>query len=948
MKNPCFHCHEVIKESELIAFDYQQQPLYFCCFGCACVCQTVIELGNFDYYKRRTEIAKRPDENLFANPSTDNLINNKNDEKPAGQEINWHNTEALSNRKSRIDFASAFNTDYLEQIKIYDDEALINKYITIIEAPVLENQGTEKTTHTSTDKSIDSSPLYQCTFDVYDMTCSACAWLIEKSLSKKKAITDIKLNYSSETLQLTWKSGDYTVSDIISIIQKIGYKVVPHKGDAMDAFDKKQKELLKRLGITALFAMQIMMLSVALYAGHFQGMDDNYKLLMQKASMILALPVILYSAQPFYLSAWRSLKNWHLNMDVPICIAVILAFTSSVYHTIGNSALLKATPSQGVSSSLPFAEVYFDSVSMLICFLLLSRFFEAKAKRKSNQQIRKLAEVIPLYANRYDYDKSTFKNLTSVESITDFFNKMDYKKVAAERLIIDDIILLKRGETLAADGVILSGTSQFNQSVITGESKLIDKSINDNVIAGGINSQNDVIIQCHQVGQETTLHKINALAKSSQQQKPIISQHVDKLARYFTTVLLLIATVAAFYWYQHAPDRWIQITLAILVVTCPCALSLATPVSIAAAISRLLEKGVLLKDVTALTALAKIKHIIFDKTGTLTKGNLQLSSLINLTSQSNHKAISDNQIWHILTTMEKDASHNVAQAIISANAAREKSYHGHKDYSELALTVTQFDNGVMAKSKTDAEHQTYFFGNIEFIINHTNIDQSVINNEVLANSVLAKATLDPNDPMQENALFNSNLSILATQNSLVAISVFSDELKEDSRSLLQALQQKNYQTTLLSGDSENIVAALANTLQFSQHRAEQSPEQKLAYVKALQLQNQNTLMIGDGINDAPVLAASNVSMAVKNASNYAIAESDLVLINSDMMTVEKALTVAKKTNRIIKQNLCWSLLYNISVVPAAVMGLVHPLFAAIGMSLSSLIVVLNALRILKS
>ena len=703
------------------------------------------------------------------------------------------------------------------------------------------------------------------------IVCAACVWLNERHISALQGVVEFRVNYSTHRARVRWDDSQIKLSDILQAISAIGYLAHPFDAGRQEAVYKKERSnALKRLAVAGLGAVQVMMLAVALYAGDYSGMDSGLENFMRWVSMFIATPVVFYSAKSFFSSAWRDLKVRQLGMDVPVSLAIGLAYAASCWATINQSG-----------------QVYFDSVTMFTFFLLAGRFLEMGARQKAGQAAEELVKLLPAMATRITDDGD--------------------ETVAVSELMIGDQVRVKPGDSIPADGVIVEGRSSIDESLLTGESHPLAKTINEKVIGGTVNIESPLIIEVKKLGEDTVLASIQRLLDRAQTEKPSIAKTADRVAAYFVGFLLLLVTLVAAWWWQHDPDQAFWIALSLLVVTCPCALSLATPAAMTAATGSLTRLGVLTTRGHALETLAKVTHIVFDKTGTLTKGHLALESMNTLSDMK------DQQSLNIAAALELGSEHPVAkvflQKAVSPNTVRAKEIEAVSGQG-----VTGLIDGVRYRLGCAAY--------VEDVFSDT------------------KITLDK--PKHATEIF------LANENELLAVFFLSDELREQAAESIQALKELGKKVWLVSGDNEAAVSYIAGQLGIENTRHSMKPEDKLAVIHELQQQNEVVAMIGDGVNDAPVLAAAQVSIAMGGGTQLAQASADMVLLSEHLPHLVDAMKMAKRSVNIVHQNLSWALVYNVLALPLASMGYIAPWMAAIGMSASSLVVVLNALRLNKS
>ncbi len=711
------------------------------------------------------------------------------------------------------------------------------------------------------------------------IVCAACIWLNEKTLQAMPGVVDVSINYSTHRASVKWDNNQLQLSDILEAISRIGYLAHPYDRERQQfIIEKERKTQLKRLAVAGVLGMQIMILAVAMYSGEWWGMDDGFLQSFRWLSLALCLPLLLFSSNVFFTSAWRDLKHKRVGMDVPIALGITIAFSASVYHTF-----------------IGYGDVYYDSVAMFTFFLLVARYFEMLARKRSAESTESLLHLTPAVTTRLDKQSE------------------QQQVVPAAELRVGDWILVKPGENIAADGVVIRGASGVNEALVTGESLPQTRQPGDRVIGGSTNVESPLVIEVQHTGDDTVLASIHRLLDEAQRSRPRIATLADRIASRFVLAILLMASAVAGYWYWQGSEYWLQYTVATLVVTCPCALSLATPTALTAASGQLAKLGLLPVRDHVLETLAKATTFVFDKTGTLTQGVLTLVQTQPLGD------VSETRCLQIAAALEAESEHPVARSLL------EHVRQAGLDIPPASDINNQPGNGI--RGVIDGEH--WFIGTSEFIARH------------------CQQPLDAALPQQLDA--NGKTAVLlANDKQLAAVFYFDDVLRPESRQLIQQLHQHHIKTVLLSGDRNGVSQRIGETLGIQTVRAELKPEDKLAYVRQLQQQGETVVMVGDGVNDAPVLAAADVSIAMGGGSDIAAATADMVLISNHVAHLYNGLQLARKTFAIIKQNLGWAIGYNLIAVPAAAAGYVQPWLAAIGMSLSSLIVVLNALRLGRS
>ena len=692
------------------------------------------------------------------------------------------------------------------------------------------------------------------------ITCAACVWLLENHLQRMDGIERVVVNLSTHEAQVSWNPERIPLSEVLLAIHQIGYKAYPWRADQQEALLKQEnRTFIRRLAVAGIGAMQVMMYAIALYSGAISAdLPQTYRDLIRIFSALVATPVVLYSAAPFFKAAWRDIKIRHLGMDVPVSIAIGGAYLASLWATFFASG-----------------DVYYDSVSMFTFFLLTGRYLELRARHATARAARVLTNLLPPSC------------LKAVDN--------QFVRVPVDDLRPNDTVRVLPGDAIPADGILFNATS-VNESMLTGEYLPIEKRSGDTVLCGSINIDHPVELRVTKVGEKTRVASIIQLLHQAQQDKPAIARLADKVAGWFVAIVLLVAIGVYWGWSGGAPPDAFWITLSVLVVTCPCALSLATPAALTAATGHLHRLGLLITRGHVLEGLKTIDHVIFDKTGTLTRGELTLTQVIPL-DNCNH---SQEALIQLASALEAHSEHPIAKAFRSDNAPTAENVKNHPGKG-IEGTI----NNVR-----------YRMGRADFA---------------------ATAMATPQ--------YDGQWLLLAANGRPLCWFQITDSLREEAKTTIARLQQLGKTVTLLSGDAEPVVAGVAQTLNIRHWKSAASPNDKLSFIQTLQKQGHKVLMVGDGINDVPVLAGADISMAMGNASDLARTSADAVLISGNLERLADAFSLAARTGSIIRQNLAWALGYNLAALPLAAAGMVAPWMAAIGMALSSLIVVANALRL---
>ena len=696
-------------------------------------------------------------------------------------------------------------------------------------------------------------------FQVAGMHCAACSGIIEDTLAKLPCVEGASVNAASARLSLRWQPSRLPLADVLAALQAVGYEATPDvAASARELRRQEKRQALWRVFVAGFLMMQVMMLATPAYVAEAGELSADLDQLLRWGSWVMTLPVMVFSAGPFFRGAWRQLRAGRLGMDVPVALGIAVTFVASTGALFDRGGLLGH-------------EVYFDSLTMFVALLLAARWFELGARHRAAEALEAVAGALPHDAERLlDGGRS--------------------ERVPAELLRPGDHIRVAAGEAFAADGVVLGGQGWVNEALLTGESAPVAKAVGEAVVAGSLSLDGVFVVQVQRVGADTTAQGIVRLMQQAQSQRPFVHGLLDRVAAGFTAVVLLLALGAGLAWWWIDPSRAVAVAVAVLIVTCPCALTLAAPAAWLTASGALARRGLLLADLSALERLCAVSTVVFDKTGTVSEDRLQLSR---------HwcEAGDADALLARARSLAGLSRHPHAQALADGRGAE-----GWSDVHEVA------GRGVEAR---DADGRLWRLG---------------------APGWVAGAP----DP-QARLAFGSGQDVLWLD--------LAEAPRADAAEAVAALQAQGHVVRLLSGDQPAAVARMAEALGIDNWRAEARPDTKLAALREWQGQGEQVLMVGDGINDAPVLAAADVRIAMGQGAMLARSAADALLVSNRLMAVPQALALAQRTRRVLRQNLAWAALYNLACVPLALAGWLPPLAAGIGMACSSLFVVLNAQRL---
>ncbi len=694
------------------------------------------------------------------------------------------------------------------------------------------------------------------------ISCSACTWLIEKRLMQLEGVTQALVNAGTHRLSIEWDGSKTNLSDIFKALYLIGYRASPFLPDQEEQVRlRTQRHFILRLGVAGIGMMQAMMNAVALYSG---DINHTHEIWLWWTSLFLTLPVILISAWPFFTAAYHSIRGHQLSMDVSVSIAILSAFFASVLATFTGKG-----------------EVFYESVNMFTFFLVLSRFLEFRARTMAGTQGNAITGSLPQTCTRIVNGAS--------------------QEISVRDLDKGETIQLLPGETCPVDGILTLGESKFDESSITGEFKGAIKSLGDPVYAGTINRDRAVNITVSEMGHANSFNLLQNLVERASSEKPRIAELADRGSKQFIWTTLIISLVIGLTWLAVDPSRAFWIVISVLVVTCPCALSLATPTALAQATAKLKRDGFVITRGYVLEKLSELEELAFDKTGTLTEGRFLIRDVI----VSPQYSYTIPQVIDICSQLESHSEHAIATAFKT---------HGNTIDTNVDIDDRKSHPGlgVMGQSKLGY----WKLGSSTFTLkNATNLNTD-----------------------EDTYLY------LTLNDNLVASITLSDRLRSTSEIVLANLKKLGINTHVLTGDSNpHMRTELQSAGVTGEINIGMQAEEKLNWVN--KRTNRNIAVVGDGINDAPVLAGAPLSIAMLNATDLTKTQADVLLLNNNLNTIAQAIIVAKKTKKIIRQNLIWALIYNAVALPIASLGWVAPWQAAIGMSFSSLLVVGNALRL---
>jgi Cu+-exporting ATPase len=705
---------------------------------------------------------------------------------------------------------------------------------------------------------------YEVSLIISGIHCAACVWLNEKILYKLDGVIEVHISQANNKAKIIWDPEIIQLSAIIEAVRSIGYNAYPYDARTQEAHANAQRrDYYARLAFGIFAVMNIMWIAIAQYYGYFFGIEQNVKNVLTFAEFLLATPTLFFTGSIFFKRAYYGVKNGFVTMDLLIASGSSLTYIYSLY-----------TMFSGIG------EPYFDSVTMIITFVFAGKFFEVLMRKKAVDTLDSISGMMPTEVLLVNGDKKKF---VSVESI---------KK--------GDLIELKAGEKVVIDGVCINGESSFDEASLSGESIPVLKTKGSKIISGSICLDSIILYKAETSAKDSTMGKIASLLEDAMNKKPRIEQLANQISRRFSTVVLGIAFITLFVWWHIADfNEALIIAISVIVIACPCALGLATPVSTLVGLGMGAKKGVLFKEAKFLESLAKCDVLAVDKTGTITLGKPEVISV----------QIFEEFDETILYALVKSSLHPVSKGIAK--------------YLE-----TLYENLMEAK-----------LTNIK-IIEAKGVEANFEGKRVIGGNrrLLKEFGFECEDKEATNYWF-------AIDNKICAHFILKDIPRSDAREAIAKIKQLGLSVVMLTGDNESAARQSAEYVGIKEFHAVLLPQQKAEFIENLKAQGKKVVMAGDGINDALALAKSDIAISLGSSTDIAVSVSDIILMSDSLSSLAKAFLISKKTYRTVKQNIAFSVLYNATTIPLAVCGFVMPLIAALSMSFSSLVVVANALRI---
>ncbi|MEE9304353.1 MAG: heavy metal translocating P-type ATPase [Thiotrichaceae bacterium] len=787
----------------------------------------------------------------------------------------------------------------LNKLKLYDNEEIQREFI--------RTGKSEKTDN-------DTTNWKEAWLILEEIRCAACMWLNERTLRKLEGVLDVQMDYTGQQARVRWDPNNIKLSEILTAITNIGYYAHPFDPSQREALNQEQKQRsVQRILFALILGMAVMQSAIGGYFFNQQDAQGNYPLWLQISrwvNVISTLLILAYPGQLFFRNAWRDLKNKSLGMDVPIVMGLSVAWLGSFYSVITGNG-----------------DVYFESIAMFVIFLLIARHIELRSRITATALLDRSAKIIPQSALLIAEDETSTKEIPVIE------------------LQQGDKIRVSPGETLPVDGRLLSAMSSFDESLLTGEALPVIHVKGDKILGGSINVEQLIEVEVLSSKTDSTLNDIHQLTQQSINYRPYYVDIAEKVAGKFVAVILFIALATFLFWSWQDSTNALSHMISVLIVTCPCALALAAPVALSLSAASLNQLHILPVRMSAIEKLSQVDTLVFDKTGTLTAGTPKVEHVLYLGSEDKDACL------RVAASLEQGSQHPFAKAIITVAKEHLDEFDSFKplptqqlkQLSGQGIEAFLYENETRNKTRNEANNENnkkagtlWQLGNDSFThANATSLPEA-IQTKILVWRVKGYSIL-----------------YLSNDIGIQAIFCITDPLRSGIKNFLEQANSLGIKRhVILSGDHQQSVQAIANSLGISEFHGGLKPEEKLHWIKQAQSQAalstespQKIMMLGDGINDAPTLAAADVSLTFADATDLAKNNCDFILLEKGFDQLGNAFQLMKQTRQIIIQNLGWAVAYNVLAIPAAAMGLITPWMAAIGMSLSSLLVVMNSLRL---
>lgn len=714
--------------------------------------------------------------------------------------------------------------------------------------------------------------------------CAACIWLIERVMRETSGVLAARVNLSTNRARIQWDNKSTALKEITQKIVSLGYQATPYDPSSLEApLLKRSNDILMRLVAAGFGTVAAMFLAEGLYAGYFWGIDISFRNFLQWLSLTVTAPVVFYSGMPFMRGAYNGLKNRSMTMDLPVALGAIITFLYSTWTTVNGSG-----------------DVYFDSAAMFIFLILAGRYLETASKKKAGNITERL--------------------LSLGAGTATVIRNGAHTTVPVQRVTAGDILEVKPGSKIPVDGVVVEGESRVDESMLTGESVPVKKTVGSQVSGATMNIDGTFLFKATKVGEGTVLSKIIRLVEDAQSSKAPIQRIADRVASYFVPAIIGIAALTYIYWSVYNPGHAVIYAVAVLIITCPCALALATPAAIIAGTGAGAKEGILIKSGEVLEKAHKATHVIFDKTGTLTEGRMGVTDIVR---NQESGVRSEDELMELAALVEKGSEHPIGKAIVSE--AKDKGL-------DLSVKVEGFRAYPGKGVAGTIEEVEIIAGNGRF---------------------MQERGLRMPEELQEaeERLNNEGKTVVYvsrfTSHVSQVLGLFSiaDRIRPDAFEAVDNLKKMGLKVTMLTGDDRKTAEAIAKAVGVDDVISEVLPGDKEAVIKGLQERGEVVVMVGDGINDAPALARADIGIAVGSGTDVAIESADIILLNNNPLMVSKAIGLSRRTFKAIKGNLWLSAAYNVIFTPLAAMGYIVPIVAGLAMPLSSLAVIGNSIRV---
>lgn len=729
---------------------------------------------------------------------------------------------------------------------------------------------------------------------VEGMTCASCVARVEKAISNAPGVKNVSVNLANEKATIEFDENNFDIDKIKELVEDAGYKILTPVSQDSDksAFSSDvseaspasnyESEVRRDFLTSLLFTLPVLILSMGIMIPEFRNFIPLNETQVNKLLLVLTIPIVFIPGKRFYKIFWKNTIHLTADMNSLVAIGTGSAFIYSLVLTLFPELF----------PHIHISHVYFDSTAVIITLILMGKWLEARAKSRTNDAIKKLISLRPETA------------IVIVDG-----NEVERK---IDELQIGDMVIVKPGTKIPADGIIVNGFSVIDESMLTGESLPVEKTLNDKVFGGTINQNGTFVFRITATGDNSVLGNIIRMVEEAQGSKAPIQKLADKIASVFVPAVILIALISFAFWIFYSNNFSVALMnfVAVLIIACPCALGLATPTALIVGLGKAAQKGILIKNAESLELAHKVDIVLFDKTGTITEGAPLVIGI-------NTIGYDEKEVLSLIYPAEKRSEHPIAKAIVS--------YTEKFNLKEYSLEEFESKTGFGIRAKVDGK-------------------EIIIGNEKFMRANNIKISDEPLLSDYKIKIASTIIYVSSNRNLIAAISI-ADKIKDNSKEAIETLKKMNIKTVMLTGDNFKSAKSIAEKIGIDEVKAELLPEDKLKIVDEYLNQNKIVAFVGDGINDAPSLAKAHVGIAIGNGTDVALETADIVLLNNDLMNVSKSFLISKFVVRTIKQNLFWAFIYNIIGIPLAALGMLNPMIAALAMSFSSVSVVSNSLRL---